>query len=58
LKYGNEFPFRHHARDYVIGATAMMEKATLITQNTQHFGWLTKEGITVRTPEDFVAENV
>lgn len=58
LKYGNEFPFRHHARNYVIGATALMEKATLITHNTQRFSWLAKEGIAVRTPEDFVAENL
>jgi len=35
-----------------------MEKATLITGNIQHFGWLTREGIAVRTPEDFVAENL
>lgn len=58
LKHRNEFPFRHHARDYVIGVTALMERATLITHNTQHFVWLTKEGIAVRTPEEFVAENL
>lgn len=58
LKYAREFPFRHHARDYVIGATALQEKATLITYNTHHFEWLTKEGISVKTPEDFIAENL
>ena len=58
LKYGGSFPFKHHARDYVIGATALDEKATLITYNTQHFEWLRKEGIAVKTPEDFVAENL
>ncbi len=58
LKYGREYPFRHHARDYVIGATALEEKATLITYNTQHFQWLTNEGVNVKTPEAFVAQNL
>jgi len=58
LKYGGSFPFKDHARDYVIGATALDQKATLITYNTQHFEWLAKEGIAVKTPEDFVAENL
>ena len=58
LKYGNDFPFRHHARDYVIGATALVEKASLVTNNTQHFDWLKREGIAVKTPENLVAENL
>jgi len=58
LRYGKEFPFRHHARDYIVGITAQMEKAALITRNKQHFGWLLKEGVAVKTPEDFVAENL
>lgn len=57
LKYGGSFPFKD-ARDYVIGATALDQKATLITYNTQRFEWLAKEGIAVKTPEDFVAENL
>jgi len=58
LRHGKEFPFRYHARDYIIGVTALMEKATLITHNTQHFDWLTKEGVAVKTPENFVSENL
>ncbi len=58
LKHGREFPFRHHARDYIIGSTAQLEKATLITYKIHHFEWLTKEAVRVKTPEDFVAEKL
>jgi hypothetical protein len=53
LKFGNEFPFKDHARDYVIGSIAESEGRYLITDNTKHFRWLLGK-IQVMTPEDFV----
>jgi hypothetical protein len=33
LKFGKEFPFKDHARDYVIGSIAESEESYLITDN-------------------------
>ncbi len=57
-KYGKEFPFKHHARDYVIGTTAQLKKATLITYNLNHFKWLKDLGVNVMTPEELILEYV
>ena len=55
LKHRKTFPFKHHARDYVIGTSALENKATLITYNLDDFKWVTEEGGTVYTPESFLA---
>ena len=55
LKHRRSFPFKHHARDYVIGTSALEDKATLITYNLDDFNWIKEEGGTVYTPESFVA---
>ena len=56
-KYSKKFPFRHHARDYVIGTTAQLKKATLITYNLNHFEWLRDLRINVMSPEEFILEH-
>lgn len=53
LKFGKEFPFKDHARDYVIGSIAESEGRYLITDNVKHFRWLSGK-IKVMTPEEFV----
>lgn len=53
LNFGNEFPFKEHARDYVIGSIAESEGSCLITDNIKHFRWLSGK-IQVMTPEEFV----
>lgn len=53
MKFGREFPFKHHARDYVIGSVAESEGAYLITDNVKHFRWLSDK-TPVMTPEKFV----
>lgn len=58
LKYGRAFPFRHHARDYVIGTTALENKATLITYNLNDFRWVAEEGGTLDSPEGFLAKEL
>ncbi len=45
-------PFRHHARDYIVGAQAVLLKADIITHNRRHFGWV--KGVRVLTPWEFV----
>ncbi len=45
-------PFRHHARDYIVGAQAVLLKADIITHNRGHFGWV--KGVRVLTPWEFV----
>ena len=55
LKHRKAFPFKHNARDYVIGTSALETKATLITYNLDDFGWFIEEGGTVETPENFLA---
>jgi len=56
VKHGKSFPFKYHARDYVIGVTSMVEEATLITYNTRHFEWLKNYDILAQTPEEFILE--
>ncbi|HEW94024.1 MAG TPA: PIN domain-containing protein [Thermoprotei archaeon] len=56
LKYGSKLPFKHHARDYIIGSTAQFMKSTLITYNLSHFQWLTDLKINVMTPEELILE--
>ena len=58
LRYRREYPFRQHARDYVIGTTAAAVGAALITYNTDDFRWLRTEGHTVLTPEELVAQHL
>lgn len=53
VKFGREFPFRDHARDYVIGSIAESEGSYLITDNVKHFRWLSGMAH-VMTPEEFV----
>jgi predicted nucleic acid-binding protein len=55
LKHRKAFPFKHHARDYVIGTTALENEATLITYNLDDFKWVQDEGGTVHTPESFLS---
>lgn len=45
-------PFRHHARDYVIGAQAIALHASIVTSNKKHFEWVSE--INVFSPEEFV----
>ncbi len=47
-------PFRHHARDYVIGAQAILLKASIITHNKRHFEWVNE--VDVLSPEELVEE--
>lgn len=55
-KYRKETPFRHHARDYLIGVQAITSNSSVVTQNRDHFSWLEKEGIKVFSPEELVKE--
>ena len=57
-RYGKGFPFKHHARDYLIGTSALESKATLITYDPDDFTWIKEEGGTVHTPETFLATEV
>ena len=45
-------PFKHHARDFIIGTSAIQREAILLTYNISHFLWMPKG--TVTTPEKFV----
>ena len=53
LKFGKEFPFKDHARDYVIGSIAESKGSYLITDNVKHFRWLSGK-VQVMTLEEFV----
>lgn len=54
MNYRKSFPFRIHARDYIIGTTALDNKASLITYNLDDFRWVLDEGGVVETPENFL----
>jgi predicted nucleic acid-binding protein len=58
LRHRKSFPFKHHARDYVIGTSALESRATLITYNLDDFNWVKEEGGTVHTPESFLATEI
>jgi len=58
LKHRKTFPFKQHARDYVIGTSALEHKATLLTYNLNDFKWVTAEGGTVCTPETFLTTEI
>jgi predicted nucleic acid-binding protein len=58
LKYRRAFPFKHHARDYIIGTTALENKATLITYNVDDFRWVAEEGGMLDTPENFLSSEL
>ncbi|MHA1971731.1 MAG: type II toxin-antitoxin system VapC family toxin [Candidatus Hodarchaeales archaeon] len=46
-------PFKHHARDFIIGTTALERGAVLLTYNVKRFkSWMPKAS--VFTPEDFL----
>ena len=54
-KYSKQLPFKHHARDYLIGTTAINSGVThFITYNKSHFNWVSNEGIKTLTPEELV----
>jgi predicted nucleic acid-binding protein len=53
VKFGKQFPFKYHARDYVIGSSAESAGSYLITDNIRHFRWLSGK-VPVMTPEEFV----
>ena len=53
VKFGKQFPFKFHARDYVIGSSAESARSYLITDNIKYFRWLSGN-VTVMTPEEFV----
>lgn len=44
--------FRHHARDFMIGTHALINKSMLITFNLNHFKWLGEKN--VLSPDDLV----
>lgn len=48
-----KLPFRDHARDFLIGATALQRGDILVTQNKRHFKWM---GDLVRSPEEIMRE--
>jgi predicted nucleic acid-binding protein len=48
-------PFRHHARDFVIGTSAVHRAAILLTYNLQHFTWMPSG--TVTFPEQFLEDH-
>lgn len=58
MNYRKSFPFRYHARDYIIGTTALENKASLITYNLDDFRWVLEEGGVVETPENFLTAQV
>ncbi len=45
-------PFKHHARDFIIGSSSIQREAILLTYNIKHFSWMPKG--TVTTPEKFI----
>lgn len=45
-------PFKHHARDFIIGSSSIQREAILLTYNIVHFLWMPKG--TVTTPEKFI----
>lgn len=47
-------PFRHHARDFIIGTSTVMRNAILLTYNVKHFTWMPEGTVTV--PEQFLNE--
>lgn len=48
-----KLPFKDHARDFLIGATALQQKAILVTQNEKHFTWMEES---VKSPDEIVRE--
>ena len=47
-----QLPFRHHARDFLIGTFVQQNDSILITHNIRHFTWLPANK--VYTPEEFL----
>ncbi|MFQ6126018.1 MAG: hypothetical protein ACE5R6_15635 [Candidatus Heimdallarchaeota archaeon] len=45
-------PFRHHARDFIIGSSALKRKAILLSYNSKNFTWMPED--TVTSPESFL----
>ena len=53
--YNKQLPFKHHARDYIIGITAITTQSEVfLTYNKKHYEWLNEKGISVMTPEEFL----
>ncbi len=50
----NKLPFKHHFRDYVIGTTAILNNAILLTYNLSHFRpWISEKKAI--PPEEFIS---
>jgi len=47
-----DFPFKHHARDFLIGTLSKKSASLLITYNKRHFAWLPPA--LVMTPEEYL----
>ena len=47
-------PFKHHARDFIIGTTALKEEATLLTYNLRNFTWMSSTQLS--TPESLIEQ--
>ncbi|KKK65194.1 hypothetical protein LCGC14_2976610, partial [marine sediment metagenome] len=45
-------PFKHHARDFIIGTQALLTQNILITYNIKHFTWMGKDHYL--TPDELV----
>lgn len=48
----SKLPFKHHARDFIIGSAALKRGSILLSYNTRHFNWMPKGSIL--TPEMFL----
>ena len=51
-----EFPFKHHARDFLIGTLSKKNTSILITYNKRHFGWLSPK--LVLSPEEYLKKHM
>ena len=56
FRHGKQYPFKHHARDYLIGTISITTGSILITENVRHFQWLVDEGYELVRPEMFVID--
>lgn len=56
IRMNPSFPFRHHARDFIIGTIVKKKETLLLTNNKKHFSWLPQGS--VLTPAEFLAQKV
>ncbi|MHA1728301.1 MAG: type II toxin-antitoxin system VapC family toxin [Promethearchaeota archaeon] len=52
----SSLPFKHHARDFIIGTTTLERNAVLLSYNVKHFQWMPKNNI--KTPEQFMEDYI